>query len=104
MPNKIAVTDCRGKHSASGPACGRQRGTGSGTGLWVAILVPADNEAGSIGATLDGLMSQVRRPDRIVVIPNGCTGGTARGGRKHPATVLEPPRLAHRKSEALNRG
>ncbi|WP_426998428.1 glycosyltransferase [Pseudarthrobacter sp. N5] len=70
--------------------------------LNVVVLVPAYNEESSIGATLDGLMLQTRPADRIVVIPNGCTDGTAREARKYPVTVMELPRLEHRKSEALN--
>lgn len=77
--------------------------TREGLGLRVVVLVPAYNEAGSIGATLDGLMLQTRPADRIVVIPNGCTDDTAREARKYPVTVMELPRLEHRKSEALNR-
>ena len=75
----------------------------AGPGLRVVVLVPAYNEAGSIGATLDGLMSQVRPADLIVVVPNGCTDATASEARKYPVTVMELPRLEHRKSEALNR-
>jgi biofilm PGA synthesis N-glycosyltransferase PgaC len=71
--------------------------------LRVVVLVPAYNEAGSIGATLDGLMRQDRPADLIVVVPNGCTDSTAREARKYPVTVMELPRLEHRKSEALNR-
>jgi biofilm PGA synthesis N-glycosyltransferase PgaC len=71
--------------------------------LRVAVLVPAYNEAGSIGATLDGLMTQERPADLIVVVPNGCTDATAAVARKYPVTVMELPRLEHRKSEALNR-
>ncbi|MHA7210402.1 glycosyltransferase family 2 protein [Arthrobacter sp. MDT1-65] len=69
----------------------------------VVVLVPAYNEAGSIGATLDALMIQSRPADLIVVIPNGCTDSTAMEARKYPVTVMELPRLEHRKSEALNR-
>ncbi|RDV08077.1 glycosyltransferase family 2 protein [Arthrobacter sp. RT-1] len=71
--------------------------------LRVVVLVPAYNEAASIGATLDGLMRQDRPADLIVVVPNGCTDSTAREARKYPVTVMELPRLEHRKSEALNR-
>jgi cellulose synthase/poly-beta-1,6-N-acetylglucosamine synthase-like glycosyltransferase len=76
---------------------------GAGLGLRVVVLVPAYNEAKSIGATLDGLMGQERPADLIVVVPNGCTDATAREARKYPVTVMELPRLEHRKSEALNR-
>jgi biofilm PGA synthesis N-glycosyltransferase PgaC len=75
----------------------------AGRGLRVVVLVPAYNEAGSIGATLDGLISQVRPADLVVVVPNGCTDATADEARKYPVTVMELPRLKHRKSEALNR-
>ncbi|MBT2551558.1 glycosyltransferase family 2 protein [Arthrobacter sp. ISL-5] len=74
----------------------------AGLALRVVVLVPAYNEAGSIGATLDGLMVQSRPADLIVVIPNGCTDSTAWEARKYPVTVMELPRLEHRKSEALN--
>jgi cellulose synthase/poly-beta-1,6-N-acetylglucosamine synthase-like glycosyltransferase len=80
-----------------------QEAAGAGLGLRVVVLVPAYNEAGSIGATLDGLMRQERPADLIVVIPNGCTDATAWEARKYPVTVMELPRLEHRKSEALNR-
>ncbi|HAG60529.1 MAG TPA: hypothetical protein DCL83_15010 [Arthrobacter bacterium] len=78
-------------------------GRTAGRALRVVVLVPAYNEAGSIGATLDGLMLQSRPADLVVVIPNGCTDGTAREARKYPVTVMELPRLEHRKSEALTR-
>lgn len=77
--------------------------TRASVGLRVVVLVPAYNEAGSIGATLDGLMLQSRPADLIVVIPNGCTDSTAWEARKYPVTTMELPRLQHRKSEALNR-
>lgn len=67
------------------------------------VLIPAYNEAASIGATIEAALAQTRPADRIVVIPNGCTDDTAAIARTYPVTVLELPRLAHRKSEALNR-
>jgi poly-beta-1,6-N-acetyl-D-glucosamine synthase len=48
-------------------------------------------------------MAQTRPADRVVVIPNGCTDDTAAIARRYPVTVMELPKLAHRKSEALNR-
>ena len=67
------------------------------------VLVPAHNEAGSIGETLDALMIQTRLADQVVVIPNGCSDDTATIARKYPVTVMELPPLKHRKSEALNK-
>lgn len=68
----------------------------------IVVLIPAYNEAGSIGATLDAILSQTRPADHVVVIPNGCTDDTAAIARRYPVTVLELPKLEHRKSEALN--
>lgn len=69
----------------------------------VVALIPAYNEEESIGRTIDALLAQTRVPDQIVVIPNGCKDGTAAEARLRPVTVMELPRLDHRKSEALNR-
>lgn len=85
------------------PVCSEDLAADAGSALRVVVLVPAYNEADSIGATLDGLMLQSRPADLVVVIPNGCTDATAWEARKYPVTVMELPRLEHRKSEALNR-
>lgn len=69
----------------------------------ITVLIPAHNEEASLGATIEALLAQERPADRVVVIPNGCTDGTAHVARRYPVTVMELPRLAHRKSEALNR-
>ncbi len=70
--------------------------------MLVAALIPAHNEADSIAATIEAVLSQTRVPDRIIVIPNGCTDDTAAIASRYPVTVLDLPALAHRKSEALN--
>ena len=72
--------------------------------LNIVALIPAYNEAGSIAATIEALLLQERVPDQIVVIPNGCTDDTAAIARTYPVTVLELPKLEHKKSEALNTG
>lgn len=68
----------------------------------IVVLIPAYNEAASIGATIEAILQQTRPADQVVVIPNGCTDTTADVARSYPVTVLELPRLEHRKSEALN--
>jgi cellulose synthase/poly-beta-1,6-N-acetylglucosamine synthase-like glycosyltransferase len=68
----------------------------------IVVLIPAYNEQDSIAATIRAMLKQDRAPDRIVVIPNGCTDRTATIARQFPVTVLELPKLAHKKSEALN--
>lgn len=68
----------------------------------VVVLIPAHEEAGSIGQTIEALFAQTRRPNRIVVIPNGCSDETAEIARKYHVQMLELPSLDHRKAEALN--
>lgn len=66
------------------------------------VLIPAHNEAESISETIESVLNQERPADRIVVIPNGCSDSTADIARQYPVTVMELPKLKHRKSEALN--
>ena len=68
----------------------------------IVALVPAYNEAESIASTLEALLNQERIPDRIIVVPNGCTDDTAKIARGFDVTVLELPKLEHKKSQALN--
>lgn len=70
--------------------------------LRMVTLIPAHNESAHMAATIEALLQQQRRPDLVVVIPNGCTDDTAAIARRYPVTVLELPVLAHKKSEALN--
>lgn len=69
----------------------------------IVCLIPAYNEEKSIGATIEAVLNQTRQADKVVVIPNGCTDNTAEVARQFPVTVMELPKLTHRKSEALNR-
>lgn len=68
----------------------------------VVVLIPAHNEAESIGQTIEALRVQTRPPNRIVVIPNGCTDRTEAVVDGYPIQILKLGRLDHRKSEALN--
>lgn len=77
----------------------------------IVALVPAHNEEESIGATIEALLAQTRPLDKIVIIPNGCTDGTAEiayayaYAQGNPSVVvLELPKLKHRKAQALNIG
>lgn len=70
----------------------------------ILALIPAHNEANSIGMTIETLLAQSVPFSNIVVIPNGCTDNTADVARTYPVTVLEfPERLDHLKCEALNK-
>ncbi|MGG6239261.1 glycosyltransferase family 2 protein [Nodosilinea sp. AN01ver1] len=55
----------------------------------LAVLVPAHNEAGGIGATLATITPQLRPGDRLVVIADNCTDSTAVEARQAGATVIE---------------
>lgn len=72
--------------------------------LRMTVLIPAYNEQDSIGATIQALLEQTRRPDQIIVIPNGCSDETANVARQFEPDVyvLELPKLENKKSEALN--
>ena len=43
----------------------------------LAVLIPAHNEASSIGKTLKTLLPQLTPQDRIVVVADNCTDETA---------------------------
>jgi biofilm PGA synthesis N-glycosyltransferase PgaC len=70
----------------------------------VVALVAAHNEEASIAATVTALLAQERRLDRIVVMADNCSDGTARVARAAGAEVVELSENQHRKSGALNAG
>jgi cellulose synthase/poly-beta-1,6-N-acetylglucosamine synthase-like glycosyltransferase len=69
------------------------------------VLVPAHNEAETIGHTLHALLSQTRQADRIVVIADNCTDDTAKLARRYRGiTVLETTGNTDKKVGALIQG
>lgn len=56
---------------------GREEMLHAGRAFRITALVPAHNEAVTIGATLASLAAQARTPDHIIVIADNCTDGTA---------------------------
>ncbi|HWJ68421.1 MAG TPA: glycosyltransferase family 2 protein [Nocardioides sp.] len=66
------------------------------------VLVPAHNEAASIGATLASLFAQSRPPERVVVVADNCTDDTALIARAGGAEVLETVDNVHKKAGGLN--
>jgi cellulose synthase/poly-beta-1,6-N-acetylglucosamine synthase-like glycosyltransferase len=78
--------------------------TQRGSGAQIVVLVPAHQEAASIASVLGAVLAQERPADRVVVAANGCTDETAEVARSFGSsvTVIDLPRLQHRKSEALN--
>ena len=68
----------------------------------VVVLVPAHDEAASIGTTLRALQAQTRRPDRVVVVADNCTDDTVAIARAAGAEVVETVGNTDKKAGALN--
>jgi cellulose synthase/poly-beta-1,6-N-acetylglucosamine synthase-like glycosyltransferase len=62
---------------------------GTGARPRVAVVVPAHDEAGDIGACLAALVPQLGARDRLVVVADDCRDATAARARAAGATVLE---------------
>lgn len=71
----------------------------------IAVLIPAHNEESGIGATLEILLPQLTGSDRLMIIADNCSDGTAAIARSYGATVLERQDLDRRgKGYALDYG
>lgn len=70
-------------HGAARPSC--------------AVLIPAHNEQGVIGRTLATVVPQLQSGDRVVVVADNCSDGTADEARAAGAEVLE-------RHDTVNRG
>jgi cellulose synthase/poly-beta-1,6-N-acetylglucosamine synthase-like glycosyltransferase len=68
----------------------------------VTVLIPAHNEAASIGATLDSLGTQDPAPHRVVVVADNCTDATAAIAEAHGAEVFVTEGNTRKKAGALN--
>ncbi|PWI16760.1 glycosyl transferase [Streptomyces sp. Act143] len=68
----------------------------------LAVLIPAHNEADRIGAAIDGLRDQTRRPDLVIVVCDNCTDDTAATAVAHGAQVFHTQGNTHKKAGALN--
>jgi len=69
----------------------------------IVVVVPAHNEEGSIARTIQALLRQTRRPDRIVVVADNCTDRTVEVARRfgRQVTVIETHDNRDRKVGAL---
>jgi cellulose synthase/poly-beta-1,6-N-acetylglucosamine synthase-like glycosyltransferase len=62
-----------------------------------AVLVPAHNEEGGIGQTIKALLPQLAPGDRLLVVADNCTDGTAAAAESLGATVVV-------RTDPVNRG
>jgi cellulose synthase/poly-beta-1,6-N-acetylglucosamine synthase-like glycosyltransferase len=83
----------------------RRRPARTATGT-VVVVVPAHNEEETIARTITALLTQTRRPDRIVIVADNCTDRTVEIARSfgRRVTVVETVGNKHRKVGALTLG
>lgn len=69
----------------------------------IVVVVPAHNEESTIGGVIQALLSQTRRPERIVVVADNCTDRTVEIARRfgRRVTVIETVGNRDRKVGAL---
>ncbi len=77
------------------------RGVYSGP-VTVTVLIPAHNEEACLRETLASLLAQSHRPERLVVVADNCTDGTAQIARDMGVDVFETVGNVHKKGGALN--
>jgi biofilm PGA synthesis N-glycosyltransferase PgaC len=68
----------------------------------VTVLIPAHNEEELVGATIDSLMMQSRKPERVIVIADNCTDRTIEIAQERGVEVYETVKNAEKKAGALN--
>ena len=71
-------------------------------GSRLTVIVPAYNEAASIGDTIRSLQEQTLPPEEIVVVDDCSTGETADVARSLGVTVVRPPTNTGTKAGAQN--
>ncbi len=71
-------------------------------GLTTTALIPAYNEEEGIAGTLDTLLFQTARIEKIIVIDDCSTDRTAEIAGSYPVTVLRTPQNVGSKAQALN--
>lgn len=71
-------------------------------GAGLTVLVPAYNEAKSVGDTIRSLQAQTRLPEQIVVIDDCSTDNTSEVAQALGVTVIRPPKNTGSKAGAQN--
>jgi biofilm PGA synthesis N-glycosyltransferase PgaC len=80
----------------------RVSGPGDPSTLDLTVIVPAYNEAATVGETIRSLREQTLRPAAIFVVDDCSTDGTGGIARALGVTVLRPPRNTGSKAGAQN--
>jgi biofilm PGA synthesis N-glycosyltransferase PgaC len=70
--------------------------------MGLTVIIPAYNEAGFVGDTIQSLLAQTVPPDQIILVDDGSTDGTGDVGRAAGITVVRPPRNTGSKAGAQN--
>ena len=68
----------------------------------VTVLIPAHNEEKLIAATINSLMEQDRKPERIIVVADNCTDKTVEVAQGLGVEVFESVNNVDKKAGALN--
>jgi cellulose synthase/poly-beta-1,6-N-acetylglucosamine synthase-like glycosyltransferase len=68
----------------------------------VTVLIPAHNEERSLPDTLESLLAQSHRPERVIVVADNCTDSTAEVARRAGVEVFETVGNREKKAGALN--
>lgn len=80
----------------------RHSGPGTPGPKWLAVVMPAHNEAEHLGACLESFIRQTRPPDELVVVDDHSTDATAAIAARYAATH-KWIRLVHRESDPVHR-
>jgi cellulose synthase/poly-beta-1,6-N-acetylglucosamine synthase-like glycosyltransferase len=84
-PALVLFAEC----AAARPRRARERAPAAGARPSVVVLIPAHDEAATLGPTLDALRGQLAPRDRVLVVADNCTDGTAEIATRGGAEVLE---------------
>ena len=68
----------------------------------VTVLIPSHNEEAILPSTLPALLSQSRRPDRVIVVADNCTDGTVAVAQANGVEWFETVGNTEKKAGALN--
>jgi len=89
-PSPAASESPLGRHMAPRPAD------------QLTVIIPAYNEAASVGDTVRSVLEQTTAPARVIVVDDGSTDDTANVARQAGAQVITPPANTGSKAGAQN--